>query len=183
MAKFHDLLLEELKRRQLRDDRVPEARRRRMVPLLAGAAGLAVAAALAVALLGLSVLFPTDSSAAYAVTSNPDGSVTVTLHDVNAITRANKALRDRHLRIVLVRQERTAARIGGCPAQQTSSYSVLAQPQVPHGWVTQIGPDAVRIRPRAVPLDTTLFLHATPDGDGARLVSFSAVVVSCTGMP
>jgi hypothetical protein len=189
MAKFHDLLLEELKRRQVPDRTSARKRRRRVaLPMLAGAAGLAMAGVLAVALLGLSVLFHADTQAAYAVTAHPDGSVTVTLHDLTAIKPANKALRARHLRIELVRTAASpAAPVRGCPPTSTATFTTRDEAAVPAGWLQRVGPDGVRIWPQAIPPDTTLILQARPaDGnshDSARLDAYWAVTVSCGKAP
>jgi hypothetical protein len=188
MAKFHDLLLEELKRRQVPERAAAgKGRRRRVLPVLAGAAGLAAAGVLAVALLGLSVLFRADTQAAYAVTSHPDGSVTVTLHDLTGVKPVNKALRARHLRIELVRTASPAAPVRACAPSTLATLTTRDEAAVPVSWLQRVGPDGVRVWPQAIPTDTTLILHAGPadgnSGDSARLGSYWAVTVSCGKVP
>ncbi|HSC04307.1 MAG TPA: hypothetical protein VLC49_13330 [Solirubrobacteraceae bacterium] len=90
MSTFEDRLWSELVREHGHQMRLPattvRANHRR--PALITGTALATAVAVAAAVL----LFATTSTPAYAVTDNPDGTVTVTLHDVQAITALNAAL-------------------------------------------------------------------------------------------
>jgi hypothetical protein len=96
MSTFEDRLWAELVREhgdQLRaHDRASPLRRRhtRRPAVLSGAAALAAAGLIAAAVLAFTGT--TAAPPAYAVTSNPDGSVTVTLNDISGVTALNAEL-------------------------------------------------------------------------------------------
>ena len=90
MTRFKDNLLNDLMREhgQTLED-VPEQRRRSARPLLAAAGVLAIAGAATVA-----ITTSDNTPAAYAVTKNADGSVTVTIKDIKGVDAANAKLRE-----------------------------------------------------------------------------------------
>jgi hypothetical protein len=91
MSTFEDRLWSELVREHADQMPLPTitARTSRRRPALITGTALATAIAAAAAVL---VFTATTSTPAYAVTDNSDGTVTVTLHDVQAITALNAAL-------------------------------------------------------------------------------------------
>ncbi|MGN6867695.1 MAG: hypothetical protein ACTHMY_04745 [Solirubrobacteraceae bacterium] len=90
MSTFEDRLWSQLVREHGDQMQLPTiaARPHRRRPALITASALATAVVVAAVL----VLTATTSTPAYAVTDNSDGTVTVTLHDIQAITALNAAL-------------------------------------------------------------------------------------------
>ncbi|MFJ5988489.1 hypothetical protein [Lentzea sp. NPDC092896] len=88
MTTFKDNLLDDLMREHGQTvEEAPEQRRRPARPLLVAAGALAIAGAATVAI-------TSNSSEAYAVTKNADGSVTVTIRDIKGVDAANAKLRE-----------------------------------------------------------------------------------------
>ena len=121
MTKFADQLLDDLMREHapaLAHARPPAARARHAVTgrklLLAGAGGVAVAAA------ATGVLVAAGGTPAYAVTTHPNGWVTLALTKPSGISGANGALHHLGDRVVIVPVE------PGCP-----SLGSLRPPKVP----------------------------------------------------
>ncbi|SFR21115.1 hypothetical protein SAMN04488564_105466 [Lentzea waywayandensis] len=88
MTTFKDNLLDDLMREHGQTvEEAPEQHRRSARPLLVAAGALAIAGAATVAV-------TSNSSEAYAVTKNADGSVTVTIRDIKGVDAANAKLRE-----------------------------------------------------------------------------------------
>jgi hypothetical protein len=128
MTKFADQLFDDLMREHgptLARTRVPAPKRhlaRRPVFLTASAGGLAVAATVGTLVAG-------GGTSAYAVTTHPDGTVTLSVYQKSGIAEANAKLHQvGDGRVVVVPAE------PGCP-----SISSLPGPAVPTGNVSQQG--------------------------------------------
>lgn len=134
MTKFADQLLDDLMREHapaLAHARPPAARARHAVTgrklLLAGAGGVAVAAA------ATGVLVAAGGTPAYAVTTHPNGWVTLALTKPSGISGANGALHHLGDRVVIVPVE------PGCP-----SLGSLRPPAVqPSGHISVQGTDSI----------------------------------------
>lgn len=118
------------------------------------ALGLAIAAAVAALVIGLS---HNAGTSAYAVVSNPDGTVTVTIREIEGVAPANQRL------AMLGVPVRVAPVTAGCPVTREQLPSV----QLPPGRSEQIyrpepGPAgfSARIDPAAVPHGDTVLLTA-----------------------
>jgi len=118
------------------------------------ALGLAIAAAVAALVIGLS---HNAGTSAYAVVTNPDGTVTVTIREIEGAAPANQRL------AMLGVPVRVAPVTAGCPVTREQLPSV----QLPPGQSAQIyrpepGPAgfSVRIDPAAVPHGDTVLLTA-----------------------
>jgi hypothetical protein len=150
MSTFEDQLWADLVREyaaELALVQRPAQRRRRKRPVLitGGALGLAgTATALAFALAA------TSGTPAFAVTSNSDGSVTVTLHDIAGVAGANAELSKLGVRA------RAVHAVAGCtaPADRVPVYhfaGAVRPAATPYG---------VTIAPNAIPQSDTLVLAA-----------------------
>jgi hypothetical protein len=156
--------------------RTVRARRRRLVPV--AAIGLALTAALIAVVIGLS---SGGGTSAYAVVSNPDGTVSVTISDLVGVHGASEKLASLGVPVRVVRSE------AGCPtrpgqfkpahlsAEQSQRISTLAGPagtasvvitpsQIPPGDTVVIGPRALQSSPglAVVGLETAIYEGATP---------------------
>ena len=156
MTKFADQLYEDLLREHgaalgaLSEDRpaATTARRRhraaRPAWLTAGVAGVTAAATVGF------VLFGGSAGAAYAVTQNPDGTVSVAVHAASAINAANTTLKTMGVRVVVVPVR------DGCPRLDT-----VTSPQ-PHGEISILvrGGDsaAITVSAKGIPANETLVL-------------------------
>ena len=180
MSSFQDRLWGELVEQHgaLLADALPRtpapvrARRRRLAPV--AALGLALAAALAAAVIGLS---SGGGAPAYAVTSNPDGTITVTIGELAGVTGADETLASLGVPVRVVRSE------AGCPIRRGEYDSVRLSPAqfqriskpgrharsaaivitpsaIPAGDTVVIG--ARELATGVVGLQTTLYRGATP---------------------
>lgn len=182
MTRFADQLFDDLMREHgpaLTQIRPPARRRhvatRRMV-LAAGTAGVAVAATAGALVTG-------GASPAYAVTENPDGTVTLAVYQQSGIAGANARLRQLGDRVVVVPVR------AGCP-----SIRSLRPPAVPvRGHIatqaTSTRDGSVTVKAKGVPegdilvvgFETTRHgLTATSVGDGKLT---SPPVPSCVSLP
>jgi len=148
------------------------ARRRRLAPV--AGLGLAFAAALAAVVIGLS---SGGGSAAYAVTTNPDGTVTVTIRELAGVRGADQKLASLGVPVRVVRSEAgcrvrpgdyESARLSPEQFQRISKLSrapgsaaiVITPSAIPPGDTVVIG--ARNISPGAVGLQTAIYRGATP---------------------
>jgi hypothetical protein len=121
MTKFADLLFDDLMREhgpalaQARPPAHPQRRARRRRALLAGGGTLAVAAAIA------GILVAGRGSPAYAVTKNPDGTITLAVYRTSGIAGANARLRQLgDKQVVVVPVEAGCPSPGSLPAPAVS---------------------------------------------------------------
>jgi hypothetical protein len=147
MTRFEDQLFDDLMREHgpaLAHVSVPAARRRhvagRPVLLTAGAGGVAVVAAVGTLVAG-------GGSPAYAVTTHPDGTVTLAVYQTSGIAGANSKLHELGDRVVVVPVK------PGCPSIQS-----LPAPSVP---AQQISVQASGSSDGSVTVDA----HGVPAGD------------------
>jgi hypothetical protein len=184
MTKFADQLLDDLMREHapaLAHARPPAARARHAVTgrklLLAGAGGVAVAAA------ATGVLVAAGGTPAYAVTTHPNGWVTLALTKPSGISGANGALHHLGDRVVIVPVE------PGCP-----SLGSLRPPAVqPSGHISVQGTDSIggsiTVNAKGIPAgdilvvgaETTTTATTRSQMVGARLTSPPAP--SCISLP
>jgi hypothetical protein len=184
MTKFSDQLLDDLMREHgpaLAHARPPAARPRHAVTgrklLVAGAGGVAVAAA------AVGVMVAGGGTPAYAVTTHPDGTVTLAVTKLSGIPGANGALHKLGDRVVVVPVE------PGCP-----SLGSLRPPNVPltgHPYVqTTVGiGGSVTVNAKGIPAGDILVVgvETTTTGTthgsigGGRLTSPPAP--SCISLP
>ncbi len=179
MTKFADQLYADLMREHgsaLAQTRPPEASRRAIAPrrvlLASGAAGLAAAATAGALLAG-------GGAPAYALTANPDGTVTLAVYQAPGIAQANARLNQLGDNVVVVPVQ------PGCP-----SINSLPAPAVPPNGQVSVGGSVSRDG------SITVNAHGVPDGDiivvgvevtahggqtGARLTSPPAP--SCVSLP
>ncbi len=159
MARFEDRLFAELveqhgallARPPARAAVAPRPRPlRRRGPI--AAFGLAVAAAIAALAIGLS---HNTGTSAYAVVANPDGTVTVTIREIEGVAPANQRL------VMLGVPVRVAPVTQGCPVTRERLPSVQLPPEEARKiYEPEPGPAgfSVRVDPAAVPHgDTVLF--------------------------
>lgn len=149
MPKFADQLFTDLMaeyRPTLERTELPESPRKRPVArrvrLTSGATALA-------ALVTTVVLLFTTGAPAYAVVSNPDGTVTLTLNQMGGLTDAVTAL-----------HSLGAPDAVGCPMEYTSSAFPPAST------------NSVVINPKAIPPGRTVVLVAKPNSVGQPLVNW-----------
>jgi hypothetical protein len=174
MGRFEDQLWADLTERHgaaLAVAERPAAHRGRPMALTAGALGAAgLATAVAV------TLTATTGSPAYAVTKNPNGTVTVTIHQIEGVSGANAEL------VKLGVRARAVAFSPGC----TAKIPYVSTRVFGGGAVQPSPPDGFTIEPNLIPLNDTLLLVATQiSGDRTAM---AAMVVSgpapvCYGGP
>lgn len=133
---------------------------------LAGAGALAVALTLAIFALVIGFGGGGNGTPAYAVVSNADGTVSVTVHEVAGITGANEALRTLGVRARVVRTEPGCATVAG-------EYKYVQLPpgaseRVAHAG-TVGGEPAVIIAPSAIPAADTVVIGVRSLGVQAGL--------------
>jgi hypothetical protein len=155
---FKDRLLDELVAHieaEPRAARVRPARPRWRV------AGLAAAGTLAAALVVGAVGGPWHSTPAFAVTSNPDGSITFTLHELADPGAATAALRRKGVRAVVLK----ATRSQSCPYPPREPVRDPEWLDMSKGVAvssTEAGDTEVIIWPRGIPAGHTLVLAMYP---------------------
>ncbi len=172
MSKFEDRLWSELVREhgaELAGGEAPLRRRRlRGAPLAAG--GL-----LFIGALGAAALILTASGgpqAAFAVTENPDGSVTLTIDEIIGVSAANAELAKLGVRVRVRRVERGCTAVGvpdgshRAQVMKTVQMSKLANGFAHIEWI---------INPRAIPPGDTL-------GLSAQRVQHGSVHAAATGI-
>jgi hypothetical protein len=174
MTRFEDNLWREVERNfgcELSEADGPLRRRSRMrVPVIAGTS-LGVVAASAAALI---VLTAASSSPAFAVTSHPDGTVSVVIRRIEGIAGANQRLAQLGIRA------RAVGVADGCqvaPPQTLARVIVATLVRGSHAdWVGGAdGKVMARIRPAQIPIGRTLVIPAVRSGKLVRLVHGKAV--------
>jgi hypothetical protein len=174
MTRFEDNLWREVESRygsELSGADGPLQRRSRLrMPMIAGTSlGLVGAGTAAVI-----VLTAASSSPAYAVTSNPDGTVSVVIHRIEGIPGANQRLAQLGIRA------RTVRVAGACQATTPPGLArVTVATFVRNRDAVSVGSTdgrvTARIRPTQIPTGRTLIIPAVPNGARVRLVRGRAV--------
>lgn len=162
MARFEDRLWNELVEQhgallaeppaQIHSPARRRGRVRRGGPL--AALGLALAAGLAALVIGLSA---NGGSSAYAVVTNPDGTVTVTVSELVGVGPANERLTELGLPV------RIAPVQDGCPVSRRQLPFVHLPPEQTRALYETLGGRggvSLRIDPSAIPHGDTLLLSA-----------------------
>ncbi len=143
-------------------------RRRSRLPLTVG--GLALLGAIVAVVLTLTAAGTNVTQAAFAVTENADGSVTLTLNEVVGISGANQALAKLGVRARIARHQPRCARTRGAiaPARLRGGVMQMVEPQ-PFGE----GPTGALwvIHPGAIPVGYTLLLTGELVNDGRPIRS------------
>jgi hypothetical protein len=178
MTKFSDQLFDDLMREHgpaLAHTRPPSHSKRRVTArrtLLAGGGALAVAAAIA------GTLVPTSGSPAYAVTKNPDGTITLAVYQTSGIAGANARLRqlgDKQVVVVPVEP--------GCPSPAAPAVSGRGHRITTGISVSRNGP--VTVNAQGIPAGDILVVGVQTSGHsslgGAVLTSPPAP--SCLSLP
>ena len=174
MTRFDDNLWREVERRYGPElsgaDGPLSSGPRRRLPIIAGTTlGVAGASAAAVVVFGAA-----GSSPAYAVTTHPDGTVSVVIHRVDGIPGANQRLAQMGIRVraVLV-DARCQASVA--PALRRVTVATLKQDHG-SGWIGGVGGGVnARIRPTQIARNRTLVIAAVRSAGQVRLVRGSAV--------
>ena len=176
MTRFADQLFADLMREYrptLERIRTPPARARRAVPrpvwLAAGAVGLTGAVTAGVVVLG-------GGAAAYAVTQNSDGTVTVSLNEMSGVEGADTKLRDMSLPVVVVPVR------PGCPAINTLPQA----DRVPAGGMVSLGTSgSITVNARGVPAGDTALVatSGSPRGWTFALAVIKGPAPSCVSLP
>ena len=181
MTKFADQLYDDLMREHgaaLRALSAPAAaparpRRRVVRPVWATAAGTATAGAVAAGL----VVFGGGAASAFAVTQNPDGTVSVAVHQQSAIDSANARLKQLGDRVVVVPVR------AGCVSLDSIAAKDHGHAQTTVGIETKDG--AITVDAKGIPVGETLVIGF--DGShGAELVGAAPVkgtVPDCVSLP
>jgi hypothetical protein len=174
MTRFDDNLWREVERRYGSElsgaDGPLSSGPRRRLPVIAGAS-LGVAGASAAAVI---VLSAASSPPAFAVTSHPDGTVSVVIRRIDGIAGANHRLAQLGIRARAVQVD-AQCQAAVAPALRQVTVATLKRA---HGaqWVGGVtGGVNARIRPRQIARDHTLVLAAVPSKGQVRLVRGRAV--------
>lgn len=158
MTRFRQALLDELQSRVANPDPAPRAAGLSRRWLAFGGAALAAAA------IAAAIAIPSRGTPAYAVTANPDGTVSVTVNRIEDPAPANRALQEIGNRMVVMRPSAE----DDCPvadrgillplhlADAFRAEEALEQPQ----------DNGVRIRPDYIPSDAILVLVPVKAGGG-----------------
>jgi hypothetical protein len=152
----------------------PELRRRRRPAPLA-ALGLALAAALTAIVIGLS---STGGTPAYAVLSNPDGTITVTIRELVGVKGADEKLASLGVPVHVVRSE------AGCQVRSGEYKVPRISPELFQRISKLAGPAgsaALVITPSAIPAGDTVVIGAREPGPGA--VGLQTVIYEGTTPP
>jgi hypothetical protein len=174
MTRFDDNLWREVERRygsELSGAEGPlSSGPRRRLPIIAGTTlGVAGASAAAVVVFGAA-----NSSPAFAVTPNPDGTVSVVIHRIDGIQGANRRLAQLGIRVRAV-QVNAQCQATVAPALKTVTIASLKRDRGA-GWVGAVnGGVNARIRPAQIARDRTLVIAAVPSKGQVRLVRGRAV--------
>lgn len=173
MGKFEDRLLGDLMSEHgstLAEAQRPAPRRATSRPLWIGGAalGVATAAAVGTTLLG-------GGSPAYAVTQNPDGTVTVSIKDINAVDAANAEL------------SRLGLPVRAVPLRKDCPDKSVPDERFQGKWITTIrgGEDGyITIPTEGIPAGSSIVLAAKAASDGrvSRLsvtTALKAPIPSC----
>ncbi|MFZ0386402.1 MAG: hypothetical protein WAL22_12095, partial [Solirubrobacteraceae bacterium] len=174
MTRFDDSLWREVERRYGSElsgaDGPLSAGPRRRLPVIAGASlGVAGASAAAVIVLGAA-----SSPPAFAVTSHPDGTVSVVIRRIDGIAGANHRLAQLGIRARAVQVD-AQCQAAVAPALKQVTVATLKRA---HGarWVGGVaGGVNARIRPQQIARDHTLVLAAVATKGQVRLVRGRAV--------
>ena len=174
MTRFDDNLWREVERRygsELSNADGPlSSGPRRRLPMIAGASlGVAGASAAAVIVLGVA-----NSSPAFAVTTHPDGTVSLVIRRIDGIAGANHRLAQLgiHVRAVRVDAQCQAA---VAPALRHVTVAGVTRNRRA-GWVGSVeGGVKARIRPQQIARNHTLVIAAVPSEGQVRLVRGRAV--------
>lgn len=183
MSRFKEGLLQELTAYAQAVPASPEPRMRRL-PRLAGAlAGVVAFAAVAT----FAAVSTTSPAPAYAITKNPDGTVTITYHELRDAPEATRDLRAAGVRAQVVR----LAHPGTCatsaegepvhiPSGVGAAYQILIpQSVVPDvDWsVFEADRNRLTIRPSLIPTGTVLFITISVSPGNPNMVGMTASVV------
>jgi hypothetical protein len=173
MSRFEDNLWREVESKygsELSETGGPLQRRSRpRVPMIAGTSlGIVGAGAAAVI-----VLTAASSSPAFAVTRNPDGTVSVVIRRIEGIPGANLRLAQLGIRARAVRVA-GACQVATPPALAQVTVATLVRGRHPV-WVGTNGEVNARIRPTQIPIGRTLVIPAVRNGALVRLVHGRAV--------
>jgi hypothetical protein len=146
------------------------ARRRRLVPV--AALGLALAAALAAIVIALG---SGGGTTAYAVISNPDGTVSVTIKELVGVRGAGEKLESLGVPVRVVRSE------AGCPTRPGQYESAHLSAEQSQRISTLAGPASsasVVITPSAIPPGDTVVIgaRALESGPGVGAVGLEVAV-------
>jgi hypothetical protein len=187
MTKFSDQLFDDLMRehgRALAHIARPAAARRHVTPrralLAAGGGGLAAAAIAGTLVAG-------GSTPAYAVTKNPDGTVTLAVYQKSGIAGANARLRDMgDKRVVVVPVQAGCPRLDSLPAPAGApAGQVAVRTSAANGPGSGTGTGSITVDARGIPAGDILVVGSETSGDarltGARLTSGAAP--SCVSLP
>lgn len=178
MTKFADQLYADLMREYgpaLAGTRPPAASQRhfasRRALLATGAGGLAAAAT-------AGALMASSGTAAYALTTNRDGTVTLALYQAAGISQANAKLRHLGDEIVVVPVR------PGCP-----SITSLSGPAVPPAKgkmiMVEVSAKSLTVNAKGVPAGDIMVVAADPSGIGTGMTASltSPPVPSCVSLP
>jgi hypothetical protein len=175
ITRFEADLLDAAERLHRDQHQVPRWRRPRRAPLTIGA--LALLGATVAAILSLTAASIRVTPAAFAVTRNADGSVTLTLYEVIGVTGANRALARLGVRVRIPRTEpgcaQTAARV-----QARGGLLQMVEPSSVHEglsgkvWI---------IHPAAIPTGDTLLIKAELANGDRPVGTFKARPIRAAG--
>jgi hypothetical protein len=174
MTRFDDNLWRELERKYGSElsgaDGPLSSGPRGRLPVIAGASlGVAGASAAAVIVLGAA-----SSPPAFAVTSHPDGTVSVVIRRIDGIRGANRRLAQLGIRVRAV-QVNAQCHAAVAPALKHVTIASLKRAHGA-GWVgAASGGVNARIRPMQIARDRTLVIAAVPSKGQVRLVRGRAV--------
>jgi hypothetical protein len=136
--------------------RAEARRRRRLAPL--AALGLALAAAVTAIAIGLS---SGGGTPAYAVLSNPDGTVTVTIRQLVGVKGADEKLASLGVPVRVVRSE------AGCLLRSGEYKTPRISPELFQRISKLAGPASIVITPSAIPSGDTIVIGARELAPGA----------------
>ncbi len=179
MTKFADQLLDDLMREHgpaLARTRPPAPRRpvagRRTLLLATGAGGLAVAATVGTLAAG-------GGAPAYAVTKNPDGTVTLAVYQVSGIAGANARLRQLDEgQVVVVPVKPGCQGLGSLPAPAVPAAAVEVQSSRSKG-------GAITVNAEGIPAGDILVVAAETTAHGSLMASrlTSPPAPGCVSLP
>jgi hypothetical protein len=174
MTRFDDNLWREVERRYgselSRADGPLSSGPRRRLPIIAGTT-LGIAGASAAAVI---VLSAASSSPAFAVTTHPDGTVSVVIHRIDGIAGANRRLAQLGIRVRAVEVD---SRCQASVAPALRQVTIVSFKRDRHaGWIGGVeGGVNARIHPAQIARDRTLVIAAVPSKGQVRLVRGRAV--------
>jgi hypothetical protein len=174
MTRFDDNLWREVERRYGSElsgaDGPLQSGPRRRLPVIAGASlGVAGASAAAVIVLGAA-----SSPPAFAVTTHPDGTVSVVIRRIDGIPGANRRLAQLGIRVRAVQVDAQCQAVVSPALKQVTIATLKRNRRA--GWVGGVaGGVNARIRPAQIAQDRTLVIAAVRSKGQVRLVRGRAV--------